>query len=542
MKKVSAILLIFAISISLCACDFTDYSKAVKLLEQGQYEEAEKLFDVLGDYKDSSSLARQAHCELELQNAQSLMDDGKYQEAYAILQDIKDIADYPAAENLLNTVDDLIQEARLSQFRTIGNIIKFGEYEQDADQSNGKEPIEWIVLDSKDDHVFLLSRYVLDTHQYHVSDTEITWEDCELREWLNTTFYQDSFSDKERSAILLTEVDNGPEQGNQFGIETILCENTKDHIFLLSLWEVLHYFSSDLLRSAEATDYAIENKAVIGGIKKSEWYLRSPGYQSNYVFSIADIGIPGTIKACGGKFFEGDRPAMWVDISADGFRTAVLLEENFFSEYNEWVNAFENPGDARIGTTVQFGEYEQDADNSNGMEPIEWIVADVQDDTCLLISKYILDIRQYNKTAKPNTWEASNVRKWLNESFLNTAFNENEQKYILLTDVDNSPAQGAYFADSGNNTEDKVFLLSFMEASKYFPTDESRIATMTPNAYAVSGDEDIYGGWWTRSPYKWDGSPFIIETGELGIRGYITATRKSGIRPAIWVPVDALGL
>ena len=41
-----------------------------------------------------------------------------------------------------------------------GDIVTFGAYEQDNDASNGKEPIEWIVLEE-------LERYLIIRHRIH---------------------------------------------------------------------------------------------------------------------------------------------------------------------------------------------------------------------------------------------------------------------------------------------------------------------------------------------------------------------------------------
>ncbi len=473
--------------------------------------------------------------KIEFQEALSLLEEGRCQEAYLALLALQD---YPDAEEILKTDERMILEAKLMPFRTVGTIIRFGEYEQDGDDSNGKEPIEWIILEAKEDHLLLLSRYIIDTHPYHDKKEETTWETCELRAWLNSVFYQDSFSEEERDAILLTEVDNGPNQCPDY-INIDSGNNTEDHVFLLSLNESLTYFASDYFRVAEATDYAIQNNVVTGGIRRSEWFLRTVGFEQKNVFTICDTGMPCIVAVYPKGDVEGNRPAMWVDLYAAGFLSAELSEENYFSEYEEWLDSYKNPKNSAIGATVQFGKYEQDTDSANGPEPIEWIVLDIQDEQALLISKYTLDRRQYNQSYTP-TWEHSSIRKWLNESFLNIAFDENEQAVILTKKVDNSLAQGGYLANGGNDTEDKVFLLSYLESSRYFPTDESRIAPMT--AYALSLRDDETEGWWSRSPYKWHGNDYLLETGDLGVRGFMNAKYKSGIRPEIWVPVDALGL
>ena len=55
--------------------------------------------------------------------------------------------------------------------------VLFGSYEQ----GNGKTPIEWFVLEEQDDRVLLISRYALDTQQYHGAAGSVTWETCDLR-------------------------------------------------------------------------------------------------------------------------------------------------------------------------------------------------------------------------------------------------------------------------------------------------------------------------------------------------------------------------
>ena len=91
-----------------------------------------------------------------------------------------------------------------------------------------------------------------------------------------------------------------------------------------------------------------------------------------------------------------------------------------------------------VGDICYFGAYEQDNDLTNGKEPIEWLVLDVQGDKALLLSKYGLDAKPYNTTYADVTWETCTLRKWLNDDFLKTAFSEDEQKAILTTEVDNS--------------------------------------------------------------------------------------------------------
>lgn len=104
------------------------------------------------------------------------------------------------------------------------------------------------------------------------------------------------------------------------------------------------------------------------------------------------------------------------------------------------------------------------------MTPIEWLVLARDGNKALLISRYWLDAQPYNTDHTSVTWETCTLRTWLNVTFYNKAFSSDEQAAILTTSVDNGKNQGysKWSTSGGNNTEDKVFLLSYAEANKYF--------------------------------------------------------------------------
>ena len=88
---------------------------------------------------------------------------------------------------------------------SVDDIVTFGNYEQDNDLSNGPEAIEWIVLDVQDGKALLLSKYGLDVKLYNTGWTDITWETCTLRTWLNSDFKDTAFDRTEQRALLLTK-------------------------------------------------------------------------------------------------------------------------------------------------------------------------------------------------------------------------------------------------------------------------------------------------------------------------------------------------
>ena len=191
--------------------------------------------------------------------------------------------------------------------------------------------------------------------------------------------------------------------------------------------------------------------------------------------------------------------------------------------------------DAEVGDHVSFGTYEQDSDNSNGPEEIEWIVIDKNDGKALLLSRYALDARAYNDTFVPITWENCTLRSWLNNDFCNSAFSTEEQELIFQNVNENADSFDFYpkdecegGAEGGNDTEDRVFLLSIHEVQQLFGANltydrssknDSLICYPTKQALingarCVSEDEykrywrddgypaEIIGAtlWWLRSP------------------------------------------
>ena len=189
---------------------------------------------------------------------------------------------------------------------------------------------------------------------------------------------------------------------------------------------------------------------------------------------------------------------------------------------------------------IVFGRYEQDSDLGNGPEPIEWIVLDTQDGKALLLSKYGLDAVPYNDDNNSAvTWETCTLRTWLNDTFLNAAFTQEEAEAILMTQVDNSDSQGyeKWTTPGGNDTQDKLFLLSAAEAKQYFGViklnEYNMAARLTSTPYASTKRASSY--WWLRSPgwteFK---AAFVNHYGALE-SSMSFAIGNFAVRPALWL-------
>ncbi len=205
--------------------------------------------------------------------------------------------------------------------------------------------------------------------------------------------------------------------------------------------------------------------------------------------------------------------------------------------------------EAGTGDTVRFGSYEQDNDMDNGAEAIEWLVLDKQDGKLLLISKDALDAKLYNEEYVDVTWETCTLRGWLNDTFYNTAFSTEEQGRIVTTRVKNEDNL-EYGTEGGNDTEDKIFLLSTGEVRGYFDFsmtafDPARQARVTAYAKAQGGfvrNDDAYsenGWWWLRTPgYINKGAVNVASSGLVDSNGYSVTHSGFVIRPALWLNLE----
>ena len=204
----------------------------------------------------------------------------------------------------------------------------------------------------------------------------------------------------------------------------------------------------------------------------------------------------------------------------------------------------------KVGDIVKFGRYEQDNNFVNGKEDLQWVVLDVQGSKALLLTRQGLSRQSFNPTSNRQTWHNSAIRTWLNKTFLNDAFLYSEQNEILTTAVDESLSQcHPNYAPKrlGENTNDKVFLLSYAEALKYMPTERDRMCVPTIQCVREGGNEsdkryldgEYKTCWyWLRSPAYNNNLVCVDWNGKL--ETCYMSHAYGVVRPAIWVNVSAI--
>ena len=242
-----------------------------------------------------------------------------------------------------------------------------------------------------------------------------------------------------------------------------------------------------------------------------------------------------------------DRALKCID-SGDYKTACILLNGLSYKDSAEKLKSakqvlLKNP---KVGDIVYFGAYEQDNNTSNGKENIEWLVLAKENNRVLVISDKALDCQPYNSSGTRVTWETCSLRTWLNTDFVNDAFSDGEKAMIptVTVSTDKNPQ---YDTDPGNATKDRVFLLSIVEAEKYFTSDEAR--KCVPTEYAISNgaytsDSYTKGGkatcwWWLRSPGCYQSSAAFVDVdGSVGRGGHYVDNDISAVRPAMWISID----
>lgn len=251
----------------------------------------------------------------------------------------------------INYSTEELETVEISQAEP-GDVIRMGYYEQDGDEATDDE-IFWDVLDKKDDKLLVISHYILALRSF--DDENVTWENSQLREWLNSEFYNEAFNDNEKNRIAVSIISNPSsrafyesedeerEASNLPFLENM--QDTEDNIFLLSWEEVLKYYDFKLMTDDKGNkchvcfylmvrpSYVVTLEHYKGQIESniwwlasheldarrraSTWWLRSEGLLPNrcmYIDQHDSRFSVGRISYRASHFDAGVRPAMWINI------------------------------------------------------------------------------------------------------------------------------------------------------------------------------------------------------------------------------------
>jgi len=185
----------------------------------------------------------------------------------------------------------------------------------------------------------------------------------------------------------------------------------------------------------------------------------------------------------------------------------------------------------QIGSVQSFGGY-------------NWQVLDldIRSGQALLLSELILEKRPYHKEQLNITWENCTLRYYLNNNFY-SKLSINDRNRITQRNIANydNPWFGI---KGGNNTSDKIFLLSIEEMVQYL--GDSGQLQSKPNEWwiidqyndtRIAQDADgVASWWWLRSPGNYSGATVVVYgDGRVDISGYGVGLASGGVRPALWL-------
>ena len=210
--------------------------------------------------------------------------------------------------------------------------------------------------------------------------------------------------------------------------------------------------------------------------------------------------------------------------------------------------SLQNPTTDGNGVTtwdcIYFGNYYQS--NSSTKQPIKWRVLSVNGNDAFLLADQNLDAKPYNEAHTDVTWATCTLRTWLNNTFLNTAFTSAEQAAIRNTTVVND--DNPYWdTEGGENTTDKVYLLSIAEASNtaygfngefhtYSETREAKNTAYAEECGVFTSTITEYEGngyWWLRSPGYVSSNASYVPSYSYGDGVGHNVNSVSGVRPAL---------
>lgn len=286
--------------------------------------------------------------------------------------------------------------------------------------------------------------------------------------------------------------------------------------------------------------------------------------------SLATIALIALVFL-GIKFFgSGNEPGGQQEVTAPKQVEKETEKNTVKATEKETEKATEKPVSLKAGDIITFGSYPQEADGT--VKPIEWQVLAVEDGKALIISLYGLDAKRYNEEYKDVTWETCTLRTWLNEDFYQMAFKASEQKRIAETLVINKD-NPTFGTTGGNDTRDKIFLLSLEETLEYFGLTKNNgeyeiwvycygdEVCCRPTNYAVSQGafkftwsssesekHRKYDGnceWWLRSPGydSFFSAAYVNDVRAVsGYGTHVSADAIAGhtgsyyaVRPALWI-------
>ena len=247
----------------------------------------------------------------------------------------------------------------------------------------------------------------------------------------------------------------------------------------------------------------------------------------------------------------------YIDITEGGERYRGV----YFISYRPYYTTGEPSGTG--SNQAQYGYYVSTSEEAHvywfKYEPISWTILseDETNKTAFILCDMIIDAQEYycadenrtieGETVYANNYEHSNIRKWLNKTFYETAFDDLQRAIIAETKVKNDLSSTGMIVNpyTSNDTTDKVFLLSYEELTNEHYKIGTEVAikkkvteyAKAQNAWARYTDDEYIGNgyWWLRTPSP-DSYDFAVNATYAGeVSTYNVYYARGGVVPALQI-------
>ena len=461
-------------------------------------------------------------------------------------------------ETFYNTTFNALQKSLINTTEVDNSARSTNPYNNATEWDNGNNSY---ACENTSDKVFLLSEY------------EIT----------NPTYGFNSSYSIDDTARQLKGSDYAKSQGCCFYRYTDSTETYRDHCLR---WLRSPYCGQTYgARSLDDNGCSIDGSSVHNtsfGIVPALWldisgttYTRA----GNYIYfgsypqtKVEDTSLVSELNSLAGTLPTSDNFYNWTSygyyISGAVQNFMWYVDETFKNEQYRGVYFTSY----RPGTCIDSSSEDKSKQDDNGYnlntvcwfkyDPIKWRILAEENGKAFLMCDMAIDAQQYDYDGSySNNYKESTIRKWLNETFYNIAFNALQKSLIQTTLVDNSARSTNPYNTELNggindyacgNTFDKVFLLSEYEVTNptygfdsepFSHTDTTR--RLKCSEYAKSqgcsqfNQGSAYDGncwWWLRSPYSND-SKNALNVYISGCAFYYrnVNTTGYGVVPALWI-------
>ena len=486
------------------------YQQALALREAGQYDDAIAAFAELGDYSD----AAQQLPKTKYQQAVALRENGQYDDAIAAFEELDDYSD---SKKQINE----------TKYQQAVALRENGQYENAC-------TIFWSIADYSD----AKTQFSETKYQQAVSLRKARKYESAIAVFASLNDYRDAEDAAQQLSETKYQQAVALRKEGQYDDAIAAFAELGDYSDAMTQISETKYQRAVTMRENGQYGDAIAAFMALGNYSDAMTQITETKYQQANNLNAA------------ARYDE----AYAIYVTLTGYKDVDKLLAEDDNMVVAAAAAAARDAKFAVGNYVTFGTYPQ-TKAGNDATPIEWLVLARDGNKALLISRYGLDAQPYNTDYTSVTWETCTLRTWLNGTFYNKAFSSAEQAAILTTNVDNSKSQcySGWNTSGGNNTQDKVFLLSYAEANKYFGVTydnssnaKSRVA---PTAYAIEQkaytdygcktDDGIDSGmWWLRSPgYNQQVAAEVNNSGSF-LQSQVDITDIC-VRPALWVNLES---